>query len=505
MPEIQVCDCCRNRITDGSAVVTALTAPYTAGRSEETLCEDCHTDLHTHCDRCEAAVRRSSTTIINNENIYCQTCVDRHTAQCQDCLSRTIASSLTTVLDRTVCRSCLGSYQRCRGCRTYLARRGDLRSGTECDCGYRYCENCYSARSCCRRASIADHSLELSRNGHNAITDYHPRFEWTFQSDKTDMYSQPYFGVELEIEGDWPDADDEDDSIYTNHTRDTRDYPLFKAAKIIGEQLPGVAFCSHDGSLENGMEIVTVPHKKQAFKKLNMHNVLKALEAAGATSEVGARCGMHIHIEKTPWLKAYKKFSKIQDKVQLRSKYQNVCYNYDIYQMFFNLMWEDIFKLSRRLQRQVERYCAFQRSVDNKYVAVNIYSKKTIEVRIWRGTLNPYYFNVYLQFTFAVLDYIQQHSCVRILRATAALSNSTRRLDIEKIAIRQSFHDFLEQTQEYHLLVKRLKELELFGFEKEAKKKKKKLKRKEKQNVRNSSKTNRSEDRPRYCGQNVGS
>jgi hypothetical protein len=286
------------------------------------------------------------------------------------------------------------------------------------DCSHTWCSDC-SPCSCnddSNKIDLYEHGRDLARLGARAIADYHPPVNWAFKSDKLDYRNAPYFGVELEIEC-------QDRNI---------------SARKVGELLKGNMIATHDGSLDNGFEIVFTPFKYQAFRKLNFKHILKEISKTGATSHDSGTCGYHIHIEKKAW------FNK-------RIIYKgNYYYNSDLYQRFYNLLAPDIIKLSRRTDDQISNYCAFNTSRGSRYSAVNLCPDETIEVRIWRGTLNPKRFKANLQFTLAVYDFLQQHSKALLFQNPDVL--------------KARFCDWLAINPEYQALVRYCKNKRILGF-----------------------------------------
>lgn len=465
--EIQVCQTCRNTITDGTArTVPTITDGTARTAANQTHCEECYHDLFTSCDHCNSAVSRDETTILNNETIYCTSCIQTQTCPCSDCsviVMRNSHNGYTT--ERPLCYNCRRSYRTCQTCGEYF----NSNSMRQCDCGAQYCVDCHPTRQCCPLKNVNYYSDKLIQLGQSGIADYHPKIDWDFRAHNIDLPETPYIGIELEVENEGG---------------------LDNTARLVGSHLKGHAICTHDGSLRYGTEIVFAPHKVRELRSKDIKKFLETLQSFGTTSLEGARCGMHIHIERISWFNRKSKFLKVQQ-VKI-GKYQSCSSGADLYQMFFNLFNIDIKKLSLRTQGQIDRYCAFSRTRDSKYVAVNISPKKTIEVRIWRGTTDPKMFKVYVQFTLAVLDFLKVHSAVLVLKEKAS-------------TLAEHFQVWLKQQGEYQVLYKHLAENNLMGCKKEVKKTKVKTKKKGTSNVRNRSQTNRSSDRPGYRPQNVGS
>ena len=158
-------------------------------------------------------------------------------------------------------------------------------------------------------------------------------------------------------------------------------------------------FVVHDGSLNNGLEIVTHPFEININGVPNiikdLQELLHFLSYYTSTSD---RCGLHIHIGRQSF------------KEDLSQKL-----NY-----LFELWNDDIMKVSRRGREN--RYCKMPHLfrtdkklmklwnakqsklydvayTEDKYVAVNTNHSKTIEIRLWGGTQNPELISMYLELT----------------------------------------------------------------------------------------------------------
>jgi len=333
---------------------------------------------------------------------------------CEDCEDYMLQDDAYSCHGRMICQSCYDdSYFTCHDC-------GDIEHTDDCNycdgCNNSYCSSCACSCNDNREIDLNEHASNLRYNGSDAIADYHPEVNWEFKTNKLDDKNAPFFGVELEIE--------------------CKDKNL--SAKTVGKLLAGHAIATYDGSLNNGFEIVFTPHKYQAFRKLNFKHILKELSKTRATSHDSGTCGLHVHIEKKDWFNN-------------KMFYGGDCYyNSDLYQKFYNMLSDDITKLSRRTQDQISNFCSFQRSRGSRYSAVNLTPDNTVEVRIWRGTLNPKRFKANLQFTLAVYYFLQQHSKTLLFQ------------DADKL--KSIFKDWLQVQPEYSCLVKYCKDKKLFGF-----------------------------------------
>lgn len=158
-------------------------------------------------------------------------------------------------------------------------------------------------------------------------------------------------------------------------------------------------FVVHDGSLSNGLEIVTHPFEININGVPNiikdLQELLHFLSYYTSTSD---RCGLHIHIGR----------QSFKDDLPQKLNY------------LFELWNDDIMKVSRRGREN--RYCKMPHLfrtdkklmklwnakqsklydvayTDDKYVAINTNHSKTIEIRLWGGTQDPELISMYLELT----------------------------------------------------------------------------------------------------------
>ena len=146
-------------------------------------------------------------------------------------------------------------------------------------------------------------------------------------------------------------------------------------------------YCKHDGSLEEGFEIVTHPmtlayHQSEMPWKEILHEAV----SMGYRSHQAGTCGLHVHVNRT----AFGETPGQQDTCIARVLY------------FFEKHWEELLKFSRRTPRQLERWAARYGYKDcprdildhakkgggaGRYTCVNLQNDATVEFRMFRGTL----------------------------------------------------------------------------------------------------------------------
>lgn len=171
---------------------------------------------------------------------------------------------------------------------------------------------------------------------------------------------------------------------------------MFEAAAETTIDVLGKDFVilKHDGSVEPGFEIVTVPETYKTHKQ----KWIKFFECIPKNLVATDSCGVHIHINK-------KYLSKL-DIIKFH-KFINAPHNEDFirkiagrynkrYANFIQYSWND--------------YKKFNPGDASRYQAVNLVNPYTIELRIFKGTTDITTFLRYLEFTVASLLFIKATS-----------------------------------------------------------------------------------------------
>lgn len=197
----------------------------------------------------------------------------------------------------------------------------------------------------------------------DAIHEYSYKPQPVFHGD-----GKRFFGVELEI----------DEAGESN----TSASELLHIANDAANNM----YCKHDGSLNDGFEIVTHPMTlSYHLEKMPWKEILEEAKTMGYCSHQAHTCGLHVHVNRT----AFGSSPAEQDEAIARILY------------FVERYWNELLQFSRRTQRQLERWAARYGYRDNpaeilehakkgrvdRYTCVNITNPDTIEFRIFRGTL----------------------------------------------------------------------------------------------------------------------
>ena len=299
-----------------------------------------------YCDYCHEDHPVSQREIFDGQEI-CYTCLDTHTVVCQDCGQCVWSDENDGTQYHPLCSRCYEwNYTHCSRCGMLLRESRACYANDDDDDEYPYCSSCYN--------HLASRS----------IRDYYYKPDPVFYGE-----GPRFYGVELEIDG----AGEDDDNARS----------ILNICNADQEQI----YCKHDGSLDEGFEIVTHP-MSLAWHQQNMlwKGILDKAIHMGYQSHQARTCGLHIHVSRA----AFGRTAAEQDAVIARILY------------FFEKHWEELLKFSRRTQRQMERWAARYGYKDRpqdildhakynhsagRYSCVNLQNCDTIEFRMFRGTL----------------------------------------------------------------------------------------------------------------------
>lgn len=278
--------------------------------------------------------------------MLCRHCMDEETVICARCGERIWADADAGNEEIHLCQSCFDRYYTaCANCNRIILEEDAYYDG---DDEYEaYCYDCH-----CR-----------SRSG--TIHDYCFKPEPIFYGEDT-----RYFGVELEI--------DEGGESGKHASR------ILAIANGEGEER---MYCKHDGSLDDGFEMVTHPMTLEYHEKeMPWLEILDKARSMGYRSHQANTCGLHVHVNRS----AFGETESERDECVARVLY------------FFEKHWEELLKFSRRTRSQLERWaerygykeqpkdileCAKKGRRGERYTCVNLTNPNTIEFRMFRGSL----------------------------------------------------------------------------------------------------------------------
>lgn len=214
-----------------------------------------------------------------------------------------------------------------------------------------------------------------------------------------------YMGVELEVDtggryddnDDYDDYDDEDNRYDSgkNYTREKQNLIASKALNILSPD--GNAYAMWDGSLINGFEIATHPATLEShLKAFDYETAFNYLKSKGYMSHDSGTCGLHVHIGRRFFGK-----TKADQLIGIGKMAYLVEKHWDRFVAFSRRTDDQLDQWARRssiLYRLKDELLEDDRNAavavlstygnQGKYSAVNLQHRNTVELRMFRGTLN---------------------------------------------------------------------------------------------------------------------
>ena len=337
--------------------------------SDNAYCEDCFSEKVIICEHCNDSIHINDAETTANGDRYCYDCFNNHSTACDWCGEVHHDDDIHhNQHNQDLCESCWENASCCENCGEWLQ---DDATYSHNDCTY--CEQCYN-------------DIE------KFIHPYSHKPNPIFHGEGNDQ-----FGLEIEVdEGGKSEANAEG------------------LLEIMNFQTEDKIYIKEDGSLNDGFEIVSHPATlSQHLTVFDWEELLKEAKTLGYTSDAGT-CGMHVHISRD----AFGNTELEQD------------LNITKLLLITEIFWDKLVTFSRRdeaqLSRWAKRYGLTSDSDEllktakrsNRYHAVNLDNFHTIELRIFRGTLNYTTFAATLQLCQLLLDICRNYKIQDIQQIT---------------------------------------------------------------------------------------
>lgn len=331
----------------------------------ERICESCFEDNYCYCDDCGEVIRIDESTSIDGGYKYvCENCLDDY-YHCEDC---------GEWVSEAIYISSNGGYYVCDDCRD----NGYYYYCDDCgDCFYEddltYCEHddCYYCDRC-----IDDHQNDNIGSWHS----HKGTFNEILHLEGEDINEVITYGEETETEHEYNSNENEDELIEVLSNCPLK--PVFE----------------RDGSLDDsGVEIISQPFTYD-YLMANVEGIKEAFTKAIALGYRSDRddCAVHIHVKRPS--------DEVVDRIWL----------------ILETFKEEIIKVARRHSEGYAKFVSDNSGVDenvvksikyikdnkdrnDRYYALNLENSKTIEFRIFRGTLNYRTWLAYHQFVHNIM------------------------------------------------------------------------------------------------------
>ena len=246
-----------------------------------------------------------------------------------------------------------------------------------------------------------------------------------------------YMGIELELEtGRFPRED------CARYVLDT-----------INTQSNDIVYLKEDGSLDNGFEIVSHPMTLGFAMEHFAWDGISGLIKRGCKSWDTDTCGLHIHLSRSAFKdeKHLFKFFKLildnaPDVKRFAGRDSERWANFD--KAYFLNAWNDYDVDGHYVTRTNDSLMKFAKNEsrnDNRYCAVNLQNRHTVELRFFKPSLNPKTVQSALQFCDAVFNYTDTECDTKKVMSGNALAF-------------RSFRSWVASQERYALLSNRIAE-----------------------------------------------
>ena len=323
-----------------------------AESSIEGVCPACEAERYSVCPEChQVRANRDFVTLEGGRSI-CRTCANTIARRCDECGRWHLIDEVGHIIDRHgnhICEHCQEGWSRCERCGEWVPDNETSESG-----GRRICFRC-----------AADEA-------HEGVQSYYYKPRPVFHRADGEPADGLLLGVELEMDHGDGDA---------------------AAARIIQEFGSDWLYFKRDGSLDDGVELVTHPISpavmmSEATRAMWARISEVALEE-GLRSHDTRTCGLHVHVNRD----FFGKGALAQEMAELKLN--------TVADRFF----EPLTIFSRRNRDLLHRWakrpmlprtedgwrkrakCCHDMSCTDRYRAVNVTNEATIEFRLFRGTL----------------------------------------------------------------------------------------------------------------------
>lgn len=338
---------------------------------------------------------------------------DTHFCFCDDCGNVIFKSESVCIDGDNYCHDCLTV---CDICGEVIPIQDSYQAA---DSDYYYCHTCYTERTyqceqCGSRFRYEDSLREVDDcwycdscydNHRSIIQPYHTQKDYgeiRFYGDESRRDSI-YMGFELEVDSkDWFDREE--------------------IAEGLQSRFGDFFAYENDGSLNYGLELISQPASLSYHLSLmdKYDDAFRYLLKNGVKSHDVGTCGLHIHLDRRYFRD--KEDSSIAKLLYLFEKFR-----------------PELMKISRRSDTQAADWARSRKqnysgeagwikqavmeskafaSYQQRYYAVNLNNDNTIEIRLWRGTLNAETFEATLKFTARLAEICKNTRAVELAKMT---------------------------------------------------------------------------------------
>lgn len=319
------------------------------------ICQSCYDDDYFTCDDCGEIVHNDNTTYVEySEEVVCDYCLDRNYTRCDECGAYIPDNdTIRTVESNDICESCCSDHYFC------------------CDeCGDIYHQRDYGGDGLC-----------VDCGGDRRVHDYSYRPSPIFhRTAEEQAQGRLYFGIELELSHD------------SNADRSENITACLDSLNDGCEERN--VYLKQDGSLATGFEIVSHPRTLESWHEFRPRIEKYFMKAQDYTD--GTRDGLHVHISRRGMSPAHMaRFGA-----------------------FVAACQDEITLIARRDSRQWAKYHKKPKtgndvrdtvSTVDRYTALNWCPSSTVELRVFRATLDATEFYAAIEFAHASYQFTKRH------------------------------------------------------------------------------------------------
>ena len=331
-----------------------------------------------------------------------------HFLYCADCGKLIFREDAVSLEGGFYCNDCITECEICGS----LILRDDACHAVDSD--FDFCERCFERSTvicddCGEHYRYEDSLYEVGDNWYcdkcypnhePLIHEYHnmKNYQDVIFHGEESRDEAVYMGYELEIDSSsWFDREE--------------------VAKELDSRFGSFWNYENDGSLCNGFEIISHPASlSYHLKKMpECASAFQYLKNKGIKSHDAGSCGFHVHLDR-------KYFGEKEDSSIAKLLY------------LFERFYDELRTFSRRTNSQINDWArsrkehyngepgwikkSMKHSYSCRYFAVNLINTNTIEIRLWRGTLNAETFEATLRFTARLAEICKHTSAVELAKMT---------------------------------------------------------------------------------------
>jgi len=353
------CAVCLIDMTEDDAITTEY---------DETVCGEC---VQT-CHRCDMIGSTNDDFHVVDGDMWCNSCTENRAYWCESCEEyNSYGTSYVRDRQESWCEMCLNDAYWCDSCDEWNSDG---------------CDRC---------------AEETDGHGNRIIHDYTYRPDAIFHS--TDKNERLFFGLEIEVEA-----------------YDSKSASAMHAYQLESMEL---AYLKNDGSLNDGFEIVTHPMSHDFFKNeaSDFWSILEDLRSRSGMKVKSwdtRTCGLHIHISRTGFNGGAHMHRFLNLVYSNQEFYESLAgRSSEHWAKFSDIYRRDYVRDSEGQIMRDEWDCGIVKTVrqfkhkldthhnSDRYSAVNTNNAATLEMRIFRGTVNGDTIKAQLDLAHASVEY----------------------------------------------------------------------------------------------------